>query len=103
MAKKSNNQLYWLGPGDFGHGKDSLKPNDPLPDSWDDKKIDAMKKRFPGKIGEKVLKGTGKKIESFTAEIEALKERIEILESDNKRLVDENNELINQIESGGKK
>lgn len=81
-------QLYWLGPGVYGTGKNMLKPGDPLPDNFSKENL----KRFEHKIGEKIERGIIGDVKSLKAEIKFLKAEIKTLqeELDQEREQEEN-------------
>ena len=75
MAKK---QLYWLGPGTFGVGKNALNPGDLLPGNFSGENL----KRFKNKIGEKVERGILDNTKELKEENKELKDRLESIEID---------------------
>ena len=85
MAK----QLYWLGPGVYGTGKNMLQPGDPLPDNFSKENL----KRFKNKIGEKIEKGVIEDVKSLKAEIKKLKVEVKTLQEKNTELLEKLEEL----------
>ena len=97
MAKKSDKQLYWLGPGSYGFGKNKLNPGDPIPSDFPEVNLKRFKKRIGEKVVSQVSLNQQEKIKNLAAENAALKEELEERKA-------EINKLINQIESpDGKK
>lgn len=81
-------QLYWLGPGNYGYGKTALKPGDPLPDNFSKENL----RRFKNKIGEKIERGVIGDVKTLKDEIKKLKTEVKVLQEEKK-------ELLEQLES----
>lgn len=87
-------QLYWLGPGNYGYGKNALEPNDPLPDNFSKLNL----KRFKNKIGEKIERGVISDVKSLKAEIKKLKAEIKTLQEERVELLEKLEELDKEKE-----
>lgn len=87
-------QLYWLGPGVYGTGKNMLQPGDPLPSNFSKENL----KRFKNKIGEKIERGVIGDVKSLKAEIKKLKAEIKILQEKNIELLEKLEELDQERE-----
>lgn len=87
-------QLYWLGPGNYGYGKNALEPNDPLPDNFSKLNL----KRFAHKIGEKIERGVIGDVKSLKAEIKKLKTEVKVLLEEKKELLEKLEELDKEKE-----
>ena len=88
-------QLYWLGPGNYGYGKTALKPGDPLPDNFSKENL----RRFKNKIGEKIERGVIGDVKSLKAEIEKLKAEIKALQEEKLGLLEKLEELDKEEEN----
>lgn len=85
-------QLYWLGPGVYGTGKNMLQPGDPLPGNFSKENL----KRFKNKIGEKIERGIIGDVKSLKEEIKKLKAEIETLQKEKIELLEKLEELDQQ-------
>jgi len=103
MAK----QLYWIGPGVYGAGKEKLNIGDPIPISFPKNNLT----RFKKKIGEKIEPGVIEDINALKAELKKIKDKpYEALEKENLELSEkietlekENLELTKALEKPGNK
>lgn len=88
------NQLYWIGPGVYGTGKNMLKIGDPIPNNFPKENL----KRFKNKIGEKIERGIIGDVKSLKAEIKKLKAEIKSLQEENIKLLEKLEEMDKERE-----